>query len=281
MSYNVNTAGSQALYSVRWVNLAYTGPIFTIRRSSDNATSNFYTNQLGNSIGTNLGGTGTTLASWLGVATAFITTWYDQSTNGKHATQTTPANQPTYNTTSNCLVFDGTSQHLVMPNGTMPISNTSYTITIEHGTITTGIGVRYFLYAGNSLGSATTLTTLQYSNAGVYNNAWGGSSYAFGSIGSGDKVVTIKYDGSNRYGYVNGTSSSAVTASGHAGSDLNNLIGYGNAASSYLHLFSFKTPILLGKKIRKKCKINSRNFTYDGLTFSSSLFLLEDVKDEI
>ncbi len=33
-------------------------------------------------------------------------------------------------------------------------------------------------------------------------------------------------------------------------------------------------------KNKKKCKINSRNFTYDGLTFSSS-FLLEDVKDEI
>ena len=48
-----------------------------------------------------------------------------------------------------------------------------------------------------------------------------------------------------------------------------------------LHLFSFKTPILLGKKIRKKCKINSRNFTYDGLTFScSSFLLLEQVKDE-
>ena len=28
------------------------------------------------------------------------------------------------------------------------------------------------------------------------------------------------------------------------------------------------------------CKINSRNFTYDGLTFSTS-FLLEVVKDEI
>jgi hypothetical protein len=48
-----------------------------------------------------------------------------------------------------------------------------------------------------------------------------------------------------------------------------------------LHLFSFKTPILLDKKIRKKCKINSRNFTYDGLTFSSSFWLLEEVKDEI
>ena len=54
---------------------------------------------------------------------------------------------------------------------------------------------------------------------------------------------------------------------------------------SVLHLFSFaasqETPILIGKKNKKKCKINSRNFTYDGLTFSSSLFLLEDVKDEI
>lgn len=48
-----------------------------------------------------------------------------------------------------------------------------------------------------------------------------------------------------------------------------------------LHLFSFKTSILLDKKIRKKSKINSRNFTYNGLTFSSSLFLVEDVKDEI
>jgi hypothetical protein len=28
-------------------------------------------------------------------------------------------------------------------------------------------------------------------------------------------------------------------------------------------------------------KINSRNFTYDGLTFSCSSFLLEQVKDEI
>ena len=35
-----------------------------------------------------------------------------------------------------------------------------------------------------------------------------------------------------------------------------------------LHFFSFKTPILQSKKIRKKCKINSRNFTYDGLTYA-------------
>jgi hypothetical protein len=47
-----------------------------------------------------------------------------------------------------------------------------------------------------------------------------------------------------------------------------------------LHLFTFQTPIFTAKKI-KKHKINSRNFTYDGLTFSSSVFILEEVKDEI
>jgi len=39
---------------------------------------------------------------------------------------------------------------------------------------------------------------------------------------------------------------------------------------NYLHLCTFKTPILEDKKNMQKCKINSRNFTYDGLTFSSS-----------
>jgi hypothetical protein len=50
---------------------------------------------------------------------------------------------------------------------------------------------------------------------------------------------------------------------------------------------SFITPFLISnahfnrQKIKKKYKINSRNFTYDGLTFSSSVFILEEVKDEI
>ena len=40
-----------------------------------------------------------------------------------------------------------------------------------------------------------------------------------------------------------------------------------------------RPPVGKMLKNKKKCKINSRNFTYDGLTFSSSLFLLEDVKN--
>ena len=46
-----------------------------------------------------------------------------------------------------------------------------------------------------------------------------------------------------------------------------------------LHLRTFK----MGQKPKiknQKCKINSRSFTYDGLTFSTSSFVLEVVKDE-
>jgi hypothetical protein len=42
-----------------------------------------------------------------------------------------------------------------------------------------------------------------------------------------------------------------------------------------------KRPFYRAKKIRKKRKINSRNFTYDGLTFSCSSFLLEQVKEHV
>ena len=45
--------------------------------------------------------------------------------------------------------------------------------------------------------------------------------------------------------------------------------------------FNISNAEFKGIKKIKKHKINSRNFTYDGLTFSCSFFLLEQVKDEI
>ena len=48
----------------------------------------------------------------------------------------------------------------------------------------------------------------------------------------------------------------------------------------YFYTFLYFKRRANDAKNKKKCKINSRNFTYDCLTFSSS-FLLKDVKDEI
>ena len=141
MSY---TETSRGLYSVRWINSSYTGPIFNIRRGSDNVTRDFYVSGDGNSVGTALGGTGTSLASWLNSATAFVTTWSDQSTLGKHATQTTAANQPTYDTTNKCLNFNrSNTQYFDLSNGTVPSNTTNYTVIVKHGTVSTNSAILY------------------------------------------------------------------------------------------------------------------------------------------
>jgi hypothetical protein len=54
--------------------------------------TDFYADRLGNLLTAPV--TGQTLANWLGGATGYVTTWYDQSGRGNHATQATAASQP-------------------------------------------------------------------------------------------------------------------------------------------------------------------------------------------
>jgi hypothetical protein len=54
--------------------------------------ADFYADRLGNLLTAPV--TGQSLANWLGGATGYVTTWYDQSGAGNHAIQTTAANQP-------------------------------------------------------------------------------------------------------------------------------------------------------------------------------------------
>jgi hypothetical protein len=57
-----------------------------------NAAQDFYADRLGNLLTAPV--TGQSLANWLGGATGYVTTWYDQSGRGNDATQATSANQP-------------------------------------------------------------------------------------------------------------------------------------------------------------------------------------------
>lgn len=75
-----------AAYSLRKLRTAYTGNCIEVRRVSDGTTSN---------IGFSGGVVDTvTLKTFCASTNCFIRTWYDQSTNANHATQTTNANQP-------------------------------------------------------------------------------------------------------------------------------------------------------------------------------------------
>ncbi|MFN0293494.1 T9SS type A sorting domain-containing protein [Pedobacter helvus] len=97
---NLSTQPTLA-YSVRQIKSSYTGPAVRIRRDNDNQQVDVYFNADGvitlNSTVSVAGGgvaTETLLSTWVGSASAFITTWYDQSGNANHATQTTTTFQP-------------------------------------------------------------------------------------------------------------------------------------------------------------------------------------------
>jgi hypothetical protein len=72
-------------YSLRKLRSAYTGPVVRVRRSSDNAEADFTASEV----------SGGSLASWVGAGNdGFVRTWYDQTTNARHAGQATASRQP-------------------------------------------------------------------------------------------------------------------------------------------------------------------------------------------
>jgi hypothetical protein len=78
-------------FSLRAVN-GETALAVNVRNGTTSATQDFYADRLGNLLTAPV--TGQSLSSWLGGATGYVATWYDQSGAGNHATQTTPASQP-------------------------------------------------------------------------------------------------------------------------------------------------------------------------------------------
>ena len=96
-----------AAYSTRLVKSSYSGPCMRVRRASDNAEADVAfdatykrvtiactaTITAAGSSGLTVGTT-MSFGSFYGSSSCFVTTWYDQTGNAKHAIQTTAASQP-------------------------------------------------------------------------------------------------------------------------------------------------------------------------------------------
>ena len=138
-------------YAAYRVSTSYTGPTINIRRSSDNATSDFYANPYGQ-FGTTVNGAGTSLESWLGASTAYVVTWYDQSGKGNHATQTTTSQQPIFDSTKYRVDFTSGSSFFNLPSGTVPQGRSYNTVSGTY--ISTNSAARTtFISDNNSLES--------------------------------------------------------------------------------------------------------------------------------
>jgi hypothetical protein len=225
-------------YSVWRLAGNYYGPTVRIRRSTDNATADFYADPSGN-LGQGINGSGTSLTTWLGAATGFVTIWYDQSGAGNNATQTTTASQPKIDSTNKWIDFSG-NLSFNLPDGTVPFNNSNYTVTVRHNNIS-----EY----GGWLGSGTyfqdnLVNAFRSHVTGYVNIWWSNDIYIEQNTRVIGNRVTFKYDGSNRYGYVNGTLNVTQASSNRASTAINNTIGvtrnseFLNGELYYLFIFN-------------------------------------------
>ena len=190
-----------------------------IRRSSDNATQDFYADRLGNLLTTPV--TGQPLASWLGGATAYVTTWYDQSSQNNNATQGTSANQPSVSLTglnSKPMVYWGGINNVIL-NATNGINTPTFTAVMVLNMAMKTTNVQQWFNTTSWVAGSLSYTSQQnLRNIFVQTNPSAGTqlSYTYtdnvpyifiivGTVSGGTATVTP---------YVNGTAYAADSASG-------------------------------------------------------------------
>ena len=114
---NILLSNMSMIYSLRQVVSSYVGPLVRLRRSTDNALSDFFGDSVTGRLDIN------SVNSWLGAATGFVTTWYNQM-GGINASNLTATEQPTIQRTGIIgLVFDGTKKLTVPMSITQATNN--------------------------------------------------------------------------------------------------------------------------------------------------------------
>ena len=106
--------GAAAAYSLRQLSNAYTGPVVTVRRSSDDAEADFTASEIDDG----------TLTAFCGAGNGLVKTWHDQSGSGNDASQGTAASQPKIVSSGSlvteggkaALEFDGTDDVFNLPS---------------------------------------------------------------------------------------------------------------------------------------------------------------------
>jgi hypothetical protein len=110
-------SGATAAYSLRKLNMNYSGSAIRVRRSSDNTSQD-----IGFDVNGNLDTTA--LLSFVGAGNGFVPIWYDQTGNGYNMGQPTFANQPQIVSGGSLITssgkvaiqYDGTSSYMVNSN---------------------------------------------------------------------------------------------------------------------------------------------------------------------
>jgi hypothetical protein len=219
--------GAAAAYSLRLLNSTYTGSAIRVRRASDNAEQDigFDNNELDTS----------TLATFCFGTNGFVKTWYDQSGNANHATQTTTGSQPkiydsiTGVVTENgkpALDFDGVNDSFALTASVSAIaSDYSFFIVIEKAvdnswTFDSAIGriiidtPNSYAYFDGTAARGNPITTGNQDLQSYFLISTGGTTALNGSVQqTGLGYTQRKIGGNTRIGCDNNNSQRYMTAS--------------------------------------------------------------------
>ena len=175
--------------STRLIVSTYSGPIMNIRRSSDNATSDFYSDKQQTYLTTGANNTGTTYASWIGANTGYITNMYDQSGKGNHCGNTTSSAQP----------------KLSLYNGKYVMQYIRANATCLNITVPCGPNTIFSHFYATDSGYNTIITTpTDYEMRLLYNGN-------YGDINSGNGADWYFSSTGNKTCYINNTNSTKIS----------------------------------------------------------------------
>jgi hypothetical protein len=255
------TTLSACAFGCKLLNGNYSGPVMQIRNNASTPTSiDFYADILGNLTTSG----GVTLSSWLSTnsaTVAYVSTWYDQTGNSNHATQTTTTTQPVYNQTNKYIDFGTTTTggqtnaYFTLPNGAYPFNNTNYTYVFKNGPNITRT-VEGVIYSGGTSGNNQFMfSRINPNTTNSFTNAWFNNDLtsSTNSITNYD-VISSKYDGNTVSIYINNTLNTSRSSYGTRNQpNTNNRIGGINGYSLFLNspiYYLYACPVALSNTDR-------------------------------
>jgi hypothetical protein len=178
-------------------------------------SSDFYADRLGNLLTRPIIGQG--LANWLGGATGYVTTWYDQSGAGNHMSCSSTGIQPKIDLVNNFIDLKPSAYFDVSAGSTGPVpfqSSKNYTVVFRHGQF---IGSGLFCATQNAAGPYGNLVNnFKKGTGATYTQYWYGNDVNNKGVLATGNRVSYKWDGTNRSLYVNGSLVDATASSGWA-----------------------------------------------------------------
>jgi hypothetical protein len=201
--------GATAAYSLR--SLTGGDPVVVrVRRSSDDAEADFRVSEI----------TSGALITHVGSGNdGFVSIWYDQSGNNKHATQEDSADKQPKIVISGSLVpngldFDGSNDELDMPSTIISNINSASAFLVSKDASGFAFGIALSLSAGSG-----TLLDVGAHLATNLSNRYGGAATTFGSADGAKHLTSLVVGDSNAESFQDGISKGTIsTVSGYSAS---------------------------------------------------------------